>query len=46
MAIERQKVTIPYGAGSLEADILRRALFAGEFEELPGTKTLGVLRRV
>lgn len=35
MALERQRVTIPYGAGSLEADIPRRALFTGEFEELP-----------
>lgn len=36
MAPERESIAIPYGAGSLEADIPGgRVLFRGEFEELP-----------
>ena len=36
MALERQRVAIPYGTGSLEADIpLSRVAFTGEFVELP-----------
>ena len=36
MAPERQRIAIPYGAGSLEAHVpAGRVLFAGEFEELP-----------
>jgi nickel-dependent lactate racemase len=36
MTPERQRIAIPYGAGSLEAHVpAGRVLFAGEFEELP-----------
>ena len=35
----------PAGGGQAPITIYRRALASGRFEELPGTKTLGVLRR-